>query len=44
MEKLKFNVFDKMKVKGNESISQCPDPFIERTKSPNIFVASRQRR
>ena len=31
-----------MKVKGNVSISQCPDPFIGRTKSQNSFRA-RQR-
>ena len=28
-----------MKVKGNVSISQCPDPFIDRTKSQNSFRA-----
>ena len=31
-----------MKVRGNVSISQCPDPFIELTKSQNSFCA-RQR-
>ena len=29
----------KMKVGGNVSISQCPDPFIEQTKSQNSFRA-----
>ena len=28
-----------MKVGGNVSISQCPDPFIEQTKSQNSFRA-----
>ena len=31
-----------MKRKGNVTISQCPDPFIGRTKSQNSFRA-RQR-
>ena len=28
-----------MKVGGNVSISQCPDPFIEQTKTQNSFRA-----
>ena len=32
-----------MKRKGNVTISQCPDPFIEGTKSKIFFLASRVR-